>query len=111
MAAAQGGIIQAAMELVKEKERQGDKAMDRLHDGFKTQMQLTANQGSWTGDSKPSQVIKEKETVKEKVKEPDDKEDATPSPSATPAPTPSEDKKEENIADMGIIGLAQGASK
>ena len=32
--AAAGGIIQAAMELVKEKERQGDKAMDRLHDGF-----------------------------------------------------------------------------
>lgn len=39
--AAQGGIISAAMELIKEKERQGDKAMDRLHDGFKTQMQLT----------------------------------------------------------------------
>ena len=40
--AAAGGIIQAAMDLVKEKERQGDKAMDRLHDGFKNQMQLTA---------------------------------------------------------------------
>lgn len=61
--AAQGGIISAAMELIKEKERQGDKAMDRLYDGFKTQMQLTANQGSWTGDAKPSQVIKEKETA------------------------------------------------
>lgn len=111
MATAQGGIIQAAMELIKEKERQGDKAMDRLHDGFKTQMQLTANQGSWTGGSKPSQVIKEKETVKEKVKEPEDKEDAAPSPSTTHVPTSSEDKKEENIADMGIIGLAHGASK
>ena len=32
--AAAGGIIQAAMELVKEKERLGDKAMDRLHVGF-----------------------------------------------------------------------------
>ncbi len=33
--AAAGGIIQAAMEVfVKEKERQGDKVMDRLHDGF-----------------------------------------------------------------------------
>lgn len=109
--AAQGGIIQAAMGLFKEKERQADKAMERLHDGFKTQMQLTANQGSWTGDSKPSQVIKEKEIVKEKAKEPEDKEEGTPSPSSTPAPTPPEDKKDENIADMGIIGLAQGASK
>lgn len=84
--AAQGGIISAAMELIKEKERQGDKAMDRLHDGFKTQMQLTANQGSWTGDAKPS--------------------DSTPAP----APAPADDKKDEkDIADMGIIGLAQGA--
>lgn len=109
--AAQGGIISAAMELIKEKERQGDKAMDRLHDGFKTQMQLTANQGSWTGDAKPSQVIKEKETVT-KVKEPEeDKEEATASPSTpAPSPVPSDDKKDEkDIADMGIIGLAQGA--
>lgn len=81
--AAQGGIISAAMELIKEKERQGDKAMDRLHDGFKTQMQLTANQGSWTGDNKPSQVVKEKETVKEKVKEPEEEK-----PESTPRPLP-----------------------
>lgn len=105
--AAQGGIISAAMELIKEKERQGDKAMDRLHDGFKTQMQLTANQGSWTGDAKPSQVIKEKETVT-KVKEAEEdkeKEESTPS-----APAPTDDKKdEEDVAGMGIIGLAQGA--
>lgn len=108
--AAQGGIISAAMELIKEKERQGDKAMDRLHDGFKTQMQLTANQGSWTGDAKPSQVIKEKETVT-KVKEPEEEKEDKPSDS-TPAPTPApvDDKKDEkDIADMGIIGLAQGA--
>lgn len=105
--AAQGGIISAAMELIKEKERQGDKAMDRLHDGFKTQMQLTANQGSWTGDAKSSQVVKEKETVKEKVKEPE----STPaSPAPAPTPAPADDKKDEkDIADMGIIGLAQGA--
>lgn len=106
-----GGLISSAMELIKEKERQGDKAMDRLHDGFKTQMQLTANQGSWTGDSKPSQVVKEKETVT-KVKEPEeDKEEATASPSTpAPSPAPSDDKKDEkDIADMGIIGLAQGA--
>lgn len=108
--AAQGGIISAAMELIKEKERQGDKAMDRLHDGFKTQMQLTANQGSWTGDAKPSQVIKEKETVT-KVKEPEDEKEDKPSDS-TPAtaPAPADDNKDEkDIADMGIIGLAQGA--
>lgn len=86
--------------------------MDRLHDGFKTQMQLTANQGSWTGDNKPSQVVKEKETVKEKVKEPEEeKEESTPSPSApAPAPVPADEKKDDkDIADMGIIGLAQGA--
>lgn len=108
--AAQGGIISAAMELIKEKERQGDKAMDRLHDGFKTQMQLTANQGSWTGDAKPSQVIKEKETVI-KVKEPEEEKEDKPSDSTpAPAPAPADDKKDEkDIADMGIIGLAQGA--
>lgn len=111
MAAAQGGIIQAAMELIKEKERQGDKAMDRLHDGFKTQMQLTANQGSWTGDAKPSQVVKEKETVKEKVKEPEEKPEPTPA-SSDPAstPVPADDKRDEkDVADTGIIELAQGA--
>ncbi len=110
--AAQGGIISAAMELIKEKERQGDKAMDRLHDGFKTKMQLTANQGSWTGDTKPSQVVKEKETVKEKVKEPEEeKPESTPASTApAPTPAPADDKKDEkDIADMGIIGLAQGA--
>lgn len=108
--AAQGGIISAAMELIKEKERQGDKAMGRLHDGFKTQMQLTANQGSWTGDAKPSQVIKEKETVT-KVKEPEEeKEDKSSDSTPAPAPAPADDKKDEkDIADMGIIGLAQGA--
>lgn len=108
--AAQGGIISAAMELIKEKERQGDKAMDRLHDGLKTQMQLTANQGSWTGDAKPSQVIKEKETVT-KVKEPEaEKEDKSSNSTPAPAPAPTDDKKDEkDIADIGIIGLAQGA--
>lgn len=108
--AAQGGIISAAMELIKEKERQGDKAMDRLHDGFKTQMQLTANQGSWTCDAKPSQVIKEKETVT-KVKEPEEEKEDKPSDSTpAPAPAPTDDKKDEkDIADIGIIGLAQGA--
>ena len=108
--AAQGGIISGAMELIKEKERQGDKAMDRLHDGFKTQMQLTANQGSWTGDAKPSQVIKEKETVT-KVKEPEEEKGDKPSDSSpAPTPAPADDKKDEkDIADMGIIGLAQGA--
>lgn len=108
--AAQGGIISAAMELIKEKERQGDKAMDRLHDGFKTQMQLTANQGSWTGDAKPSQVIKEKETVT-KVKEPEEeKEDKSSNSTPASAPAPTDDKKDEkDIADIGIIGLAQGA--
>lgn len=103
MAAQQGGIISAAMELIKEKERQGDKAMDRLHDGFKTQMELTANQGSWTGDSTPSKVIKEKETVKEKAREPEVEKSEV-------STTPSDEKKDEkDIADMGIIGLAQGA--
>lgn len=103
-----GGIISAAMELIKEKERQGDKAMDRLHDGMKTQMELTANQGSWTGDTKPSKVIKEKETVKEKVKEPESEETTPSAPASSPAP--SDDKKDDkDIADMGIISLAQGA--
>ena len=106
-----GGIISAALGLIKEKERQGDKAMDRLHDGMKTQMELTANQGSWTGDSKaPSQVVKEKVVEKEKIKEPEQEEEKSEATPATPA-TPAEDKKEDDIADMGIIGLAQGASK
>lgn len=108
-----GGIISAALGLIKEKERQGDKAMDRIHDGMKTQMELTANQGSWTGDSKaPSQVVKEKVVEKEKIKEPEPEEDK---PEATKTEVASasanEDKKEDDIANMGIIGLAQSASK
>lgn len=107
----QGGTISAALGLIKEKEKQGDKAMERLHDGFKTQMELTANQGSWTGDDKaPDKVVKEKVVKKEKTKEPEEqKEEAAP---ATPAPTPTDDKKEEDdISKMGIVGLAQGARK
>ena len=114
----QGGVISAALGLIKEKERQGDKAMDRLHDGMKTQMELTANQGSWTGDDKqPGQVVKEKVVEKEKVKEPEKEkpkeEAAAPAPAAEPTPAaPAEDEeKEDDISKMGIIGLAQGASK
>lgn len=104
----QGGIISAALGLIKEKERQGDKAIDRLHDGMKTQMEMTANQGSWTADSKaPEKVVKEKVVEKEKVKEPEEEEEKT-STLATPAST---DDKKDDVADMGIIGLAQGASK
>lgn len=103
-----GGIISAALGLIKEKERQGDKAMDRLHDGMKTQMELTANQGSWTGDSKASaQVVKEKVVEKEKVKEPEEEEESETAPEAS---EPAEDKKKDDIANMGIIGLAQSAS-
>lgn len=106
----QGGIISAALGLIKEKERQGDKAMDRLHDGFKTQMQLTANQGSWTGDQKPGdQVVKEKVVEKEKVKEPEQAKPETPTTPA--APQSQDDDKEDDISNMGIIGLAKGASK
>lgn len=109
----QGGVISAALGLIKEKERQGDKAMDRLHDGMKTQMELTANQGSWTGDdNKPGQVVKEKVVEKEKVKEPEpeEKKEEAAAP-ASPAPAPAEEDKEDDISKMGIIGLAQGASK
>ena len=104
-----GGIISAALGLIKEKERQGDKAMDRLHDGMKTQMELTAKQGSWTGDSKaPGQVVKEKVVEKEKIKEPEAEE----KPEAAPtSPASAEDKQEDDVADMGIIDLAKGASK
>ena len=96
-----GGIISSALQLIKEKERQGDKAMDRLHDGMKTQMELTANQGSWTdgGSSAPQKVVKEKVVEKEKVKEPEkekvkepEKEEAT-----TDTPTaPGADKEEQD---------------
>ena len=104
-----GGIISAALGLIKEKERQGDKAMDRLHDGMKTQMELTAHQGSWTGGSKtPDKVVKEKVVEKEKIKEPtEEKSEEKPS---TPTATSTDDKNED-VADMGIIQLAQGASK
>lgn len=109
-----GGIISAALGLIKEKERQGDKAMERLHDGMKTQMELTANQGSWTGDSKPStQIVKEKVVEKEKTKEPEEEEDATEDAkesSAVPAsPTPPDEKKGD-VAGQGIIDIAKGAS-
>lgn len=100
-----GGIISTALGLIKEKERQGDKAMERLHDGMKTQMELTANQGSWTGDSKGSEkVVKEKIVEKEKVKEPQkDEEEESPS-----APASADDEKED-VSNLGIMGLAQRA--
>lgn len=118
----QGGIISTALELVKEKEKQADKASARLHDGMKTQMELTANQGSWTGDqsskSKPAPtttVVVQKDTEDDKEEKDttkDSKEEETPASAAPGAPSAeSEDDDKKNIADMGIIGLAQGASK
>ena len=115
-----GGIISAAMELIKEKERQGDKAMDRLHDGMKTQMEMTANQGSWTGGATPSRTVKEKETVKEKVKEPEEKKEesapkmptSTGKPDTDPTPdgSPAEETHKKDPSSMGIIAMAKGAS-
>jgi hypothetical protein len=119
----QGGIISTALELVKEKEKQADKASARLHDGMKTQMELTANQGSWTGDqsskSKPAAptttVVVQKDSEDDKEEKDttkDSKEEETPASAAPGAPSAeSEDDDKKNIADMGIISLAQGASK
>lgn len=106
----EGGIISSALGLIKEKEKQADKASERLHDGFKTQMELTAHQGSWTGDSKPNQVVKEKVVEKEKVKEPE-KEEPEEKPAEEPAAKEEDDDKKNEISGMGIFGLAQGASK
>lgn len=114
-----GGIISAAMELIKEKERQGDKAMDRLHDGMKTQMEMTANQGSWTGGAAPSRTVKEKETVKEKVKEPEEKKEESAPKVSTPTDQPDANpvsdgfpaqESEKDPSKMGIIAMAKGAS-
>lgn len=109
----QGGIISAALGLIKEKEKQGDKAMERLHDGFNTQMELTANQGSWTGDqSSPAKVVEKKEVVKEKVRDPEEEKDETASAATPPgASSDDDDEKKEDVAGMGIFDLAQGASK
>lgn len=57
-----GGIISGALSLVKEKERQADKGLERIHDSLKTQTQTTAAQGSWTGKgseaaSAPKEVV------------------------------------------------------
>lgn len=102
-----GGIISSALQLIKEKERQGDKAMDRLHDGMKTQMELTANQGSWTGSSAPQKVVKEKVVEKEKVKEPEKEEATTDTPTA---PGADKEEQEKDVANLGIIGLAKQAT-
>lgn len=104
-----GGIISSALQLIKE-ERQGDKAMDRLHDGMKTQMELTANQGSWTdgGSSAPQKVVKEKVVEKEKVKEPEKEEATTDTPTA---PGADKEEQEKDVANLGIIDLAKQASK
>lgn len=79
------------MEIIKMKERQGDKALDRLHDGIKTQMQTTANQGSWTGGAKPSQVVRDKTTVKEK---PNDEEEEEKKKEQPKSEKPAEQKSE-----------------
>lgn len=104
-----GGIISSALQLIKEKERQGDKAMDRLHDGMKTQMELTANQGSWTdgGSSAPQKVVKEKVVEKEKVKEPEKEEATTDTPTA---PGADKEEQERDVANLGIINLAKQAT-
>lgn len=104
----EGGIISSALGLIKEKEKQGDKAMERLHDGFKTQMELNAPKGSWTGDQKPNQVVKEKVVEKEKVKEPEEEKPEEEQPTATKE---DDEEKKEDVPGMGIIGMAQGASK
>lgn len=106
MMQAAGGIISSALQLIQEKERQGDKAMDRLHDSMKTQMELTANQRSWTdgGSSAPQKVVKEKVVEKEKVKEPE-KEEATPT-----APGADKEEQEKDVANLGIIDLAKQAT-
>lgn len=106
----QGGIISSALGLIKEKEKQGDKAMERLHDGFKTQMELTAPKGSWTGDQKNS-VVKEKVVEKEKVKEPEKEQPEEEQPAAQPAAQEEDDDKKDDVSGMGIIAMAQGASK
>lgn len=106
-----GGIISSALQLIKEKERQADKAMGRLHDGMKTQMEVSAGQGSWTGNnsSAPQKIVKEKVIEKEEVKDTDDE------PEEKDAPQPPGPDKEEpagdKVADMGIIDLAKGASE
>lgn len=106
-----GSIISAALGLIKEKERQGDKAMDRLHDGMKTQMELTANQGSWTGDSKTPDKVKEKVVEKEKVKEPEENKQDAATPATTPAASSSTDDDKEDIADMGYNATRTGSSE
>lgn len=109
----QGGIISAALGLIKDKEKQADKASERLHDGMKTQMELTANQGSWTGEQSgtPAKVVKEKVVEKEKVKEPEDEKDKEESASPAVGASSSDEDKKKNFADMSIIDLAKGASK
>lgn len=59
-----GGVISGAMSLIKEKEKQADNGLDRIHDSLKTQTQTTAAQGSWTGKggerptaSEPKEVV------------------------------------------------------
>lgn len=108
----QGSIIGAALELIKEKEKQADKASARISDGIAHQADLTANQGSWTGgaSSTPKQVVKEKEVVKEVTKEPEEESPKTETPTA-PGADDGDDDKKGGVADMGIVELAQGASK
>jgi hypothetical protein len=104
----QGGIISTALELIKEKEKQADRASARLHDGMKTQMELTANQGSWTGDHSTSQS---KPVTSPTTVVVDKKEETTKAPASIPSGESDDDDKKDDIANMGIINLAQGASK
>lgn len=100
-----GGLISSAMELIKEKERQADKAMDRLHDGLKAQTEAATAGGSWTGAGGAPQKVVQKEKVVEKEKAP---ERELPDGAST-AGSQSQGDEKENISDIGIIGLARGA--
>ncbi len=111
------------MEIIKMKERQGDKALDRLHDGIKTQMQTTASQGSWTGGAKPSQVVRDKTTVKEKPNEEEkgqqskpeksEKQKAESAPGSEAAPgselKESDSAPESDLQEAGVKGASGGA--
>lgn len=123
-----GGIMKSAMEMIKEKERQAERASQRLHDGLKTQMEMTASQGSWTGDGggqrRPTAAVKE--VVKEEpAKEESATEESTDKPKAPGAPgalgneVPDvvdsseghDEESDDDVSKMGIMELAAAASK
>lgn len=101
----EGGIISGILGLVKEKEKQADKGLDRVHDSLKSQMEsMEAMKGDWK-EKKPQ--TSEHKIIKEKIIEKKDTENSAKNISEDQSDIKGHETNEYNNLD--IFGLAKMA--